>query len=98
MKLSVVIPVYNEKDTIAEIYRLVKSVKVAQEIILVDDFSTDGTREIIAALAEEATKVILHDRNMGKGAALRTGFQRRPEISSLFRTPIWSMTPISIQN
>ena len=75
MKLTVVIPVYNEKDTIREIYDCVKAVPVEKEIILVDDFSTDGTRGIIAGLVDDTTKVILHDRNMGKGAALRTGFK-----------------------
>ena len=75
MKLSVVIPVYNEKDTIKEIYDAVKAVGIEKEIILVDDCSTDGTREIIRQLADETTKVIFHDRNMGKGAALRTGFK-----------------------
>ena len=75
MKLSVVIPVYNERDTIRQICDAVRAVNIDKEIILVDDFSTDGTREIIRQLADETTKVIFHDRNMGKGAALRTGFK-----------------------
>jgi len=75
MKLSVVIPIYNEKETIREIYNCVKAVDIDKEIILVDDFSTDGTREILRSLADDTTKVIMHDRNMGKGAALRTGFK-----------------------
>jgi len=75
MKLSVVIPIYNEKSTIREIYRAVQAVDIDKEIILVDDYSTDGTRDILAELADQNTRVILHDRNMGKGAALRTGFQ-----------------------
>jgi glycosyltransferase involved in cell wall biosynthesis len=75
MQLSVVIPVFNEKDTILEIYEMVKTVDIDKEIVLVDDFSTDGTREILRGLASETTKVIMHDRNMGKGAALRTGFR-----------------------
>jgi glycosyltransferase involved in cell wall biosynthesis len=74
MKLSVVIPIYNEKETIREIYDCVKAVDIDKEIILVDDFSTDGTREIVQGLADANTRVVLHDRNMGKGAALRTGF------------------------
>jgi glycosyltransferase involved in cell wall biosynthesis len=75
MKLSVVIPVYNEKGTIREIYDSVKAVDIDKEIILVDDCSTDGTREILQELAGESTHVFMHDRNMGKGAALRTGFK-----------------------
>jgi len=75
MKLSVVIPVYNEKGTIREIYDAVRAVDIDKEIILVDDCSTDGTREILQGLADENTRVFMHDRNMGKGAALRTGFK-----------------------
>jgi glycosyltransferase involved in cell wall biosynthesis len=77
MKLSVVIPVYNERDTIAEILRRVNSVPVDKELIVVDDFSTDGTREALQACSAEHTNltVIHHERNMGKGRALRTGFE-----------------------
>jgi glycosyltransferase involved in cell wall biosynthesis len=76
MKLSIVIPVYNEKNTIAEILRRVKTTGRANEIILVDDGSTDGTRELLHTLASPpAVKVVFHEKNMGKGAALRTGFQ-----------------------
>jgi glycosyltransferase involved in cell wall biosynthesis len=75
MKLSVVIPVYNEKETIREIYDSVKRVEIDKEIILVDDCSTDGTREILWGLADETTRIIMHECNMGKGAALRTGFR-----------------------
>lgn len=74
MKLSVVIPVYNEKNTIAELYRSVRAVPIVNEIILVDDCSTDGSGQIIAGLADDMTKVVRHERNMGKGAALRSGF------------------------
>jgi len=74
MKLSVVIPVYNEKNTIREICAAVKAVNIDKEIILVDDFSTDGTRDILPSLEENGTRVVYHDRNQGKGAALRTGF------------------------
>ncbi|MGB7537498.1 MAG: glycosyltransferase family 2 protein [Anaerolineales bacterium] len=76
MKLSVVIPVYNEKNTIAELLRRVKTTGRAYEIILVDDGSTDGTRELLRTLASPpAVKAVFHEKNMGKGAALRTGFQ-----------------------
>ncbi len=76
MKLSVVIPVYNEKNTVAEILRRVKATGRADEIILVDDGSTDGTREFLRTLVSPpAVKVVFHEKNMGKGAALRTGFR-----------------------
>lgn len=75
MKLSVVIPIYNEKSTIIEICESVRAVGIVDEIILVDDCSTDGTRDIVQGLANDTTRVFLHERNMGKGAALRTGFR-----------------------
>jgi len=75
MRLSVVIPVYNEKTTISEIIRRVKSVSgIDMEIIIVDDCSTDGTRDILKKLEREVDKIVYHQQNMGKGAALRTGF------------------------
>lgn len=73
MKLSVILPIYNEKDTIREILEQVRAVEIDKEIILVDDFSTDGTRDILMESADETTRVYFHDRNQGKGAALRTG-------------------------
>ncbi len=73
-RLSIIIPVYNEKDTIREIIERVKAVDIEKEIILVDDFSTDGSREILKGLAAKGERVFFHERNMGKGAALRTGF------------------------
>jgi glycosyltransferase involved in cell wall biosynthesis len=75
MKLSVVIPVFNEKHTIRTIHAMVNAVDLNKEIILVDDFSTDGTRQMLSELADGSTKVIYHERNLGKGAALRTGFR-----------------------
>lgn len=80
MKLSVVIPVYNEAATIAKVVGAVRAVDVGMEmeIIAVDDGSTDGTRDILSRLASEAggsLRVFLQDRNQGKGAALRRGFQ-----------------------
>lgn len=75
MKLSVVIPVYNEKHTILEVLRRVRAVDLPKEIIVVDDCSTDGTREILKSLAADSElKIVFHERNRGKGAALRTGF------------------------
>lgn len=76
MKLSVVMPVYNEIDTLREIIRRVREAPYEKEIIAVDDGSTDGSRELLAELAAEFPEVraIFHERNMGKGAALRSGF------------------------
>jgi glycosyltransferase involved in cell wall biosynthesis len=74
LKLSVVIPVYNERATIEEILRRVEATRLAREIIVVDDASADGTRERLAALAPGRFRLLLHDRNRGKGRALRTGF------------------------
>ena len=73
MKLSVLIPVYNEIRTIDEILRLVASEKTEKEIIVVDDGSTDGTREKLATWnGRDGVRVILHEKNMGKGRAVRT--------------------------
>ena len=71
--LSILIPVYNEKDTILELLRRVEEVElpVGKEIVIVDDGSTDGTRELLKDLGARA-KVVGHERNRGKGAALRT--------------------------
>jgi glycosyltransferase involved in cell wall biosynthesis len=74
MEVSVIIPVYNEARTIEEIVRRVKAQNVAKEILIVDDGSTDGTRQILESMNEVGeTRVIFHDRNLGKGAAVRTG-------------------------
>jgi glycosyltransferase involved in cell wall biosynthesis len=76
MKLSIVIPVYNEKNTILKVLEHVRKVNLPKEIIVVDDFSTDGTREVLGSLpACDDLTIILQPRNMGKGAALRAGFQ-----------------------
>jgi glycosyltransferase involved in cell wall biosynthesis len=75
MKLSIVIPCYNEKNSIIDIVNAVRSSPVEpKEIIIVDDCSTDGTKEILeATIAPLVDKIIFHERNQGKGAALRTG-------------------------
>ena len=76
MNLSVVIPVYNEADNIREILKRVEAQKLASEIFVVDDGSTDGTRKILAELdGNQTVRVILHEHNKGKGAAVVTGFQ-----------------------
>jgi len=76
MKLSIVIPVYNEKKTILEVLERVRNINLSKEIIVVDDGSTDGTRETLSSLpASEQIKIILQSHNLGKGAALRAGFE-----------------------
>jgi glycosyltransferase involved in cell wall biosynthesis len=76
MRLSIVIPVYNEIQTIRQVIDRVKASPFDKEIILVDDGSTDGSREFLASLDEAGVIVVLQDRNRGKGAALRAGFDR----------------------
>jgi len=77
-KLSIVIPCYNEKNSITEIINQVKNVVIPleKEIIIVDDFSTDGTREIIKKIQnnDKRIKIFFNERNMGKGYSLRNGF------------------------
>ena len=76
LRLSIVIPIFNERDTLAEIVRRVREVPIDKELILVDDGSTDGTREVLAKMEhEDDLHVIYHEKNRGKGAALRTGFE-----------------------
>jgi glycosyltransferase involved in cell wall biosynthesis len=74
-KLSVVIPVYNEKQWIREILRRVQAVPIPKEIIVVDDCSTDGTRDILREQQAEELRVFYQQVNQGKGAALREGFR-----------------------
>lgn len=74
MNLSVIIPIYNERESIREIIKRVQDMKLAQEIILVDDGSTDGTRDILNTVnGQRGVRVILHEQNQGKGSAVRTG-------------------------
>ena len=78
MRASVVMAVYNERNFIDEIIRRVLASPVEKELIIVDDFSGDGTRARLEEIARSGTdgriRVLFHDRNRGKGAALRTGF------------------------
>ncbi|MGQ9507986.1 MAG: glycosyltransferase family 2 protein [Thermodesulfobacteriota bacterium] len=71
MKLSIIIPVYNEAKTILEVIQRVKGSAFEKEIIVVDDGSTDGTREILLS-QNEGIEILLHEKNQGKGAAIRT--------------------------
>jgi len=76
MKLSVVIPVYNEIGTIREVLERVRAVPIPKEVIVVDDGSSDGTGDALRSLSSPELVVLYHDKNRGKGAALRTGFAR----------------------
>ncbi|MDP3765449.1 MAG: glycosyltransferase family 2 protein [Nanoarchaeota archaeon] len=74
-KLSIIIPVYNEEKTISEIIRRVKNARlkgIEKEIVIVDDASTDGTKEILNGIKDNSIKIIYHKKNMGKGFAIRT--------------------------
>lgn len=73
MEVTVIIPVYNEKDNINAVIDVVKSVGIVQEIIVVDDFSVDGTRDLLRK--RKGIKTIFHEKNRGKGAAVRSGLQ-----------------------
>jgi glycosyltransferase involved in cell wall biosynthesis len=75
MKLSIVVPVYNEKDTILKVLDRIRQVDLPKEIIVVDDSSTDGTSEILQSLpASSDLQVLFQPENRGKGAALQAGF------------------------
>jgi glycosyltransferase involved in cell wall biosynthesis len=76
LQLSVIIPAFNEEATLDEIVRRVESVAVDKEIIVVDDCSTDGTAQVASRLAADGRiRLFRHEKNQGKGAALRTGFR-----------------------
>jgi len=76
MKLSVIIPVYNEVGSISEILKRLRATKLPREIVVVDDGSKDGTRDILKKLdGRNGVRVLLHERNQGKGAAVRTGMK-----------------------
>ncbi len=78
-KLSVVVPVFNERNTLVEIVRRMRKVElpdsVEREILVIDDGSDDGTRDVLHQLGDSTVRVIMHEHNRGKGAAVRTGFE-----------------------
>lgn len=76
MRLTVVIPVFNEAATLEELLARVEAVDIDKEVIIVDDFSTDGTRELLKSINKPDHIIVFHESNAGKGAALRTGFKR----------------------
>jgi len=75
MKLSVIIPVFNEKSTIKQIVEKVQAVPIDKEIILIDDCSTDGTRNILPQFTSNNIKIVLQEKNQGKGAAVARGIK-----------------------
>jgi glycosyltransferase involved in cell wall biosynthesis len=79
MKLSIVVPVYNEKRFIAEVLQRIEAVSLDKEIVVVDDGSTDGTADLLREIAQNgrfpSARFIFKDKNAGKGAALRTGIE-----------------------
>jgi glycosyltransferase involved in cell wall biosynthesis len=78
MKLSIIIPVYNEKGTLREILDRIKNVNIGnieKESVVVDDFSTDGSREILKGEEGKGVKIFYHEKNAGKGAAIRTALR-----------------------
>jgi glycosyltransferase involved in cell wall biosynthesis len=76
-KLSVIVPVFNERNTVVEVLRRMRAVElpdgIDREIIVVDDGSTDGTRDVLNQLRDSTVRILMHDDNRGKGAAVRTG-------------------------
>lgn len=76
-KLSVIVPVFNERNTVAEVVRRMRSVElpVEREIVIVDDGSDDGTRDVLTQLRDSTVRVVSHGVNRGKGAAVRTGLE-----------------------
>ena len=99
-KLSIVIPVYNEKDLILGIMQKVKEVNLENtdiELIVVDDYSTDGTREILKEHGlEYADKILYHDTNQGKGAALKTGFKEITGDVAIVQDADYEYNPMEI--
>ncbi|MFH1052995.1 MAG: glycosyltransferase family 2 protein [Candidatus Woesearchaeota archaeon] len=78
MRLSIIIPTYNEENTLVEVIKRVKNVyigNISKEIIIVDDGSRDGTRKILHLINDKQIKIIFHEKNKGKGAAIRTGIK-----------------------
>ncbi len=73
MKLTIIIPVYNEEATISEVIEKVRNVSIDKEIVIVDDGSSDSTREILKKIKLPDVKVILKEKNEGKASAVRTG-------------------------
>ena len=76
VRISVVIPVFNEAETLRKLLAKVEAIEIDKEVIIVDDGSTDGTRDLLTKMSRPDRVVVFHETNAGKGAALRTGFRR----------------------
>ena len=74
LKLTVIIPCYNEVKTIEKVIQRVLATELVDEVLVVDDGSTDGTRDLLPKLENDVVKIVMHEQNRGKGAAVRTGF------------------------
>lgn len=72
MKLSILVPVFNEKETIKKVIDILEKLPIDKELIVIDDGSTDGTREMLSGIAKQA-RVVFHEKNQGKGRAILTG-------------------------
>lgn len=97
LKLSVIICCYNEKNTIADVIARTQAVDLgpgwSREIIVVDNFSTDGTREILQEIDDPEIRVIFHERNMGKGMSIRTGIAHMRGDYMLIQDADWEYDP-----
>src|SRR3954464_10267649 len=76
-KLSVIVPVFNERNTVVEVVRRMRAVElpdgIEREIIVIDDGSTDGTRDVLRQLGDSTVRILMHEANRGKGASVRSG-------------------------
>lgn len=96
MKLSVIIPVYNEKDTILAVIEKIISLPIEKEVIIVDDGSTDGTREILKESRSDNLKIILKEKNEGKGSAIREGLKYATGDYIIFQDADMELEPADI--
>jgi glycosyltransferase involved in cell wall biosynthesis len=92
--LSVIIPVYNEQDTVLKVIKKVKSIDIDKEIIIVDDASTDETAARLSSLENDATiKIFTHEQNKGRGAAIRTGLEHALGQITIFQDADLELAP-----
>ena len=93
--MSVIVPVFNERNTVAEILRRIRAVELPMqlEVVVVDDGSTDGTDKVLSVLQDSTVRVLTHRANQGKGAAVRTGINTARGSSCSSRTRTSSTTP-----